>query len=96
MSLVRCTKMMDEGQFLPRREGSKARLAFSQGSPPGLPQSPFTNSRARQTHLVPLDVSNVTCEGSVSPDLHRQVLQRQREDGRRAAAARADDHIGRG
>ena len=64
------------------------------------PSSPYVNSCARawQTHLVPLDVSNVTCEGSVSPDLHGQVLQGQREDGRRAApsAAGADDHIGRG
>ena len=69
----------------------RSQLAF-------FPLCEFLRARAWQTHLVPLDVSNVTCEGSVSPDLHGQVLQGQREDGRRAApsAAGADDHIGRG
>ncbi len=51
-------------------------LSLTQRSPS---LSPFPS------HLVSLDVPNVTCEGSVSPDLHRQVLQGARKDGLRAA-----------
>ena len=54
-----------------------------------------TARRRRESHLVALDVPDVTCEGSVSPDLRGQVLQRQCEGGRRAAPAVADDHARR-
>ena len=95
--------MIDEGQFLPRREAECCCLALwlagllpfflSSALPPPAPAR--ARRRRRESHLVALDVPDVTCEGSVSPDLRGQVLQRQCEGGRRAAPAVADDHARR-